>query len=96
VDSRCDPVAKISLPALSCAHAGLQTLLAAPVTPAQTPAAHCVPACYDSHNPPESVFMSVATAASQTATPTAAETDPETLGWMQGFPAAAGQNHHLP
>jgi CubicO group peptidase (beta-lactamase class C family) len=30
--------------------------------------------------------MSVATAASQTATPTATETDPETLGWMQGFP----------
>ncbi|MEH2556089.1 CubicO group peptidase (beta-lactamase class C family) [Bradyrhizobium algeriense] len=30
--------------------------------------------------------MSVATAASQTATPTAAETDPEALGWMQGFP----------
>lgn len=30
--------------------------------------------------------MSVATAASQAALPTAAETDPETLGWMQGFP----------
>jgi CubicO group peptidase (beta-lactamase class C family) len=30
--------------------------------------------------------MSVATAASQTATSTAAETDPEPLGWMQGFP----------
>jgi CubicO group peptidase (beta-lactamase class C family) len=30
--------------------------------------------------------MSVATASSQTAPPTAAETDPETLGWMQGFP----------
>ena len=30
--------------------------------------------------------MSVATAASQTATPTAAETDPQALGWMQGFP----------
>ena len=30
--------------------------------------------------------MSVATAASQTAPPTAAETDPEALGWMQGFP----------
>ncbi|MBA4033476.1 MAG: 6-aminohexanoate hydrolase [Bradyrhizobium sp.] len=29
--------------------------------------------------------MSAATAASQS-TPTAAETDPETLGWMQGFP----------
>ncbi|MEH2533615.1 CubicO group peptidase (beta-lactamase class C family) [Bradyrhizobium sp. AZCC 1588] len=30
--------------------------------------------------------MSVATAPSQTAAPTAAETDPQTLGWMQGFP----------
>ena len=30
--------------------------------------------------------MSVATASTQTITPTAAETDPETLGWMQGFP----------
>lgn len=30
--------------------------------------------------------MPVATASSQTAPPTAAETDPETLGWMQGFP----------
>ena len=30
--------------------------------------------------------MSVATASSPTATPTAAETDPEMLGWMQGFP----------
>ena len=30
--------------------------------------------------------MSVATAASQTAIPTAAETDPQALGWMQGFP----------
>jgi CubicO group peptidase (beta-lactamase class C family) len=30
--------------------------------------------------------MSVATASSQTTTPTATETDPETLGWMQGFP----------
>jgi CubicO group peptidase (beta-lactamase class C family) len=30
--------------------------------------------------------MSVATAASQTVIPTASETDPETLGWMQGFP----------
>lgn len=30
--------------------------------------------------------MSVATAPSQTATPTAAETDPQSLGWMQGFP----------
>jgi CubicO group peptidase (beta-lactamase class C family) len=30
--------------------------------------------------------MSVATAPGQTATPTAAETDPQTLGWMQGFP----------
>jgi CubicO group peptidase (beta-lactamase class C family) len=30
--------------------------------------------------------MSVATAPSQTATPTTAESDPETLGWMRGFP----------
>ena len=30
--------------------------------------------------------MSVATASTQTITPTAVETDPETLGWMQGFP----------
>jgi len=30
--------------------------------------------------------MSVATASSQTATPTAAETDPQALGFMQGFP----------
>ncbi|UPK00769.1 serine hydrolase [Bradyrhizobium sp. 170] len=30
--------------------------------------------------------MSVATAPSQTVTPTAAETDPQRLGWMQGFP----------
>jgi CubicO group peptidase (beta-lactamase class C family) len=30
--------------------------------------------------------MSVATLSSPTATPTATETDPETLGWMQGFP----------
>ena len=30
--------------------------------------------------------MSVATAASQTAIPTAADTDPQALGWMQGFP----------
>ncbi|WP_407146686.1 serine hydrolase domain-containing protein [Bradyrhizobium sp. ORS 86] len=30
--------------------------------------------------------MSVATASSQQQTPTAAETDPQTLGWMQGFP----------
>src|SRR3954468_6045191 len=30
--------------------------------------------------------MSVATASSPTVTPTAAETDPESLGWMQGFP----------
>ncbi|WKA26001.1 serine hydrolase domain-containing protein [Bradyrhizobium roseum] len=30
--------------------------------------------------------MSVATAASNAATPTAAETDPLALGWMQGFP----------
>jgi CubicO group peptidase (beta-lactamase class C family) len=35
----------------------------------------------------ESAFMSVATAASQPATPTAAETDPEALGWMRGFPS---------
>jgi CubicO group peptidase (beta-lactamase class C family) len=30
--------------------------------------------------------MSVATASSQTTTPTAIETDPQALGWMQGFP----------
>ena len=30
--------------------------------------------------------MSVATATTQTAAPAAAETDPRTLGWMQGFP----------
>src|SRR5262245_62424095 len=36
--------------------------------------------------PPEPIRMSVATAPSQTAPPTAAETDPQTLGWMQGFP----------
>jgi CubicO group peptidase (beta-lactamase class C family) len=30
--------------------------------------------------------MSVATASNHTATPTAAETDPQALGWMQGFP----------
>jgi CubicO group peptidase (beta-lactamase class C family) len=30
--------------------------------------------------------MSVATASNQTTTPTAIETDPQALGWMQGFP----------
>ena len=30
--------------------------------------------------------MSAATAPSQTASTTAAETDPQALGWMQGFP----------
>jgi CubicO group peptidase (beta-lactamase class C family) len=30
--------------------------------------------------------MSVASASTQSTTPTATETDPETLGWMQGFP----------
>jgi CubicO group peptidase (beta-lactamase class C family) len=34
---------------------------------------------------PEPLFMSVATASSQSPT---AETDPETLGWMKGFPPA--------
>jgi CubicO group peptidase (beta-lactamase class C family) len=34
----------------------------------------------------EPAFMSVATPSNQTATPTAAETDPETLGFMKGFP----------
>src|ERR1700755_429854 len=33
---------------------------------------------------PEQAFMSVATAPSQNVPPT--ETDPEALGWMQGFP----------
>jgi hypothetical protein len=33
--------------------------------------------------------MSVATAPSQTVTPTSTETDPQTLGWMQGFPPPA-------
>jgi len=62
-------------------------LLATPITPAQTPAAHPRPPCYDSCiAPPEPAFMSVATASSPSATPTAAETDPETLSWMQGFP----------
>jgi hypothetical protein len=62
------------------------TLLAAPITPAETLPAHCAPPCYDfAIAPLESAFMSVATAASQP-TPTAAETNPQTLGWMQGFP----------
>jgi hypothetical protein len=39
-----------------------------------------------SHRPSRASPMSVATASSQTAPPTATETDPETLGWMQGFP----------
>lgn len=30
--------------------------------------------------------MSVASASTQSTIPTATETDPETLGWMQGFP----------
>jgi CubicO group peptidase (beta-lactamase class C family) len=37
---------------------------------------------------PEQAFMSVATSANQP-TPTAAETDPQTLSWMQGFPPPA-------
>jgi hypothetical protein len=31
--------------------------------------------------------MPVATAQNKSATPTAAETDPQSLGWMQGFPS---------
>jgi hypothetical protein len=38
--------------------------------------------------------MSTATAANQQP-PSAIETDPQTLGWMQGLSAASRQNYHL-
>jgi CubicO group peptidase (beta-lactamase class C family) len=61
--------------------------LAAPICSSETPAVHRAQPCYDSGiDPPEPAFMSVATAPNQTPTCTATETDPQTLGWMQGFP----------
>ena len=71
--------------------------LAATITPAQTrDVRHAALMLRLQHRPPEPALMSVATAASQTATPTATETDPANPRLDAGLPAAAGQNHHLP
>ncbi len=60
------------------------------------PAAPHVLPCYESRIAhPEPAFHVRRRAQSQP-TPTAAETDPETLGFMQGFPPPPKQNHHFP